>query len=71
MTKRPLDKPGSYNIRILKQSDILKCPFVILMPDHYRPDGKCLCDDADHRNNVMKPEWGYTDEDFRQEGLIK
>lgn len=45
------------NVRTIKQSDILACPHVILMPDHYRDDGSCRCDDEQH---VVMAEWGYT-----------
>lgn len=48
---------------ILKQSDILRCKFAILVPSHYRPDGTCLCDDAEHRA-MMIAEWGYSEADF-------
>ncbi len=33
------------------------CPHFILVPDHYRADGTCRCDDATH--SEMR-EWGYT-----------
>jgi hypothetical protein len=51
------------NVRLLKQSDILKCHFSILIPDHYREEGSCKCDDAEHRR-MMIAEWEYTEEDF-------
>jgi hypothetical protein len=44
------------NVRVIKQGDLLKCPHVILVADHYREDGRCRCDDPAHR--VMKT-WGY------------
>jgi hypothetical protein len=44
------------NVRILKQSDILKCPYCIMMPEHYNQDGTCRCTDPTHTE--MK-EWGY------------
>jgi hypothetical protein len=40
----------------LKQSDMRRCRFAILLPSHYRDDGTCRCNDAEHRE--MK-EWGY------------
>ena len=55
--------------RMMKQSNILKCPFVIMMPDHYREDGSCLCNDADHRKNVMMKEWEYKESDFKKKGI--
>lgn len=33
------------SIRDIKQSDIAKCPTVILMPEHYREDGTCRHDE--------------------------
>jgi hypothetical protein len=44
------------NIRTLKQSDISRCPHVIFLPDHYRDDGSCKCNDPDE--TAMR-EWGY------------
>lgn len=43
--------------RDIKRSDILACPHVIMVPDHYRLDGSCRCDDANH--SIMA-DWGYT-----------
>lgn len=51
------------NQREIKQSDITACKFLILVPEHYRADGSCLCDDEEHRKMMIK-EWGYTQEDF-------
>lgn len=50
-------------VRILKHSDISKCPFLILVPDHYRDDGSCKCDDAEERKKMIA-EWEYTEADF-------
>jgi hypothetical protein len=44
---------------IMKQSDLLKCPFVILWPTHYRDDGTCKCDDPTEQRRMVR-EWGYT-----------
>lgn len=52
------------NVRSLKQSDILKCPFVIMVAEHYRTDGSCKCDDPEHRA-MMIAEWEYTEDDFK------
>lgn len=51
-------------VRYLKQYDMLKCPFVIMVPEHYRDDGTCLCDDAEHRKMMIK-EWGYMSSQFK------
>jgi hypothetical protein len=58
------------NVRMIKQSDIGKCPFVILMPEHYREDGSCMCDDAAERARMQK-EWGYRAKDFKNIPLRK
>jgi hypothetical protein len=47
----------------MKQSDLLKCKFAIILPDHYRADGSCKCDDASHRATMIAM-WGYSREDF-------
>jgi hypothetical protein len=31
------------NVRRIKRSDLRKCPFSILVPEHYRADGSCKC----------------------------
>ena len=54
-------------ILILKQSDLLKCPFTILIPEHYRADGSCQCDDPLEQARMIR-EWGYTKRDFRKKG---
>lgn len=50
-------------IVVLKQSDLLRCKFAIMLPEHYRPDGTCKCDDAAHRA-MMIAEWEYSAADF-------
>ena len=52
------------NIRMIKQSDMLKCPHCIVMPDHYREDGTCKCDDPVEQAMMIK-EWGYKSKDFK------
>ena len=52
-----LDKDGTYtHIRTLSQSTMLKCPHCIMVPDHYRADNSCRCDDPDH---IEMKEWEY------------
>ena len=51
------------NVRHIKQSDVGKCQFFILDPNHYREDGSCKCDDAEHRKMMIK-KWGYTESSF-------
>jgi hypothetical protein len=47
---------GIVNVVNMKQSDIMKCPHLIMVPEHYRRDGSCRCDDPNHE--VMAT-WGY------------
>lgn len=58
-----LTRTGVENVRMIRQSAIAACPFVIFMPDHYRSDGSCKCDDADEREKMIA-EWEYCEEDF-------
>jgi len=51
------------DVRVLRQSDLLKCKFFIFVPEHYRLDGTCKCDDLEHRK-MMILEWGYSAKDF-------
>lgn len=46
----------SCKVVTLSQSDLLKCPHCILMPQHYFPDGTCRCKDREHKE---MEEWGY------------
>lgn len=57
-------------IRLLAQSAILACPFTILLPEHYREDGSCKCDDPAHRKRMIA-EWEYSEEDFANIPLRK
>lgn len=43
-------------VRTIKQSDIARCPHVIIMAEHYREDGTCKCND---KNETVMREWGY------------
>jgi hypothetical protein len=53
----PSARLQTVTVRTMRQSDLLKCPHCIMIPDHYRPDGSCKCNDP--RETVMR-EWGYT-----------
>lgn len=53
------------NRRSIKHSDLRACPFAILVPEHYREDGTCRCDDAAHRETMIK-QWGYKAKDFAE-----
>lgn len=45
------------HVRVIKQSDMLKCPHVLMVAEHYRDDGSCRCNDPDHKEMA---EWGYS-----------
>lgn len=50
-------KPVETDVREIARESIGKCPYFILLPEHYRKDGSCRCNDA--RHTEMK-KWGYT-----------
>lgn len=37
---------GVTNVRYISRTDLLGCPRVMLVPEHYRDDGSCLCNVA-------------------------
>lgn len=41
---------------IMDQDVILRCPFLIIVPDHYRADGSCKCNEREY---AIMEEWGY------------
>jgi len=60
-----LNSDGSVtNVREIKREDMQKCPFSIMVADHYREDGTCKCDDEEHRKMMIK-EWEYKKSDFK------
>lgn len=56
ITTGTLTPEGLTDVRLIRQSDMLKCPYAIMMPAHYRDDGTCRCDDQSH---TEMREWGY------------
>jgi hypothetical protein len=52
------------NVRMIKQSDMVKCPHCIMVPEHYRQDGTCKCDDPAEQAMMIK-KWGYKKKDFK------
>ena len=52
----PVSDVGGVRTYSMKQSMIRACPHVIMLPEHYRQDGTCRCDDPAH---VSMSEWGY------------
>jgi len=55
--------PVETEVRVIPSAAIGACPFYIMVPDHYRADGSCKCDDAVERA-MMIAEWEYTAADF-------
>lgn len=51
------DKLTEVSSREISQSDIMACPHYILVPEHYRADGSCKCNDP---TAIEMKEWGYT-----------
>ena len=45
------------NVRVIKHSDITKCPRFILVPEHYKADGTCLCFDKLHQEKIRIERW--------------
>lgn len=61
-----LQKDGTMtNVKVIKQSQIMKCPHCIMDISHYRDDGTCKCDDPKEQAMMIK-EWGYKKSDFRK-----
>ena len=52
------------NVRYVKESDIDKCSHFIMVPEHYRTDGSCKCNDPEEQAMMIK-EWGYHESDFQ------
>jgi hypothetical protein len=52
-----LDKDGNYTrVCTLSQAAMMKCPHCIMVPEHYRDDDTCKCNDP---NEVVMKKWGY------------
>jgi len=58
---------GLVDVKIIKQSDILRCPQCIMVSSHYREDGTCKCDDKEEQAMMIK-KWGYKKSDFKKAG---
>lgn len=54
---------GLTNVRVIKQADIGKCPHLIMVPNHYRENGTCKCDDPAEQAMMIR-DWGYSRKDF-------
>lgn len=53
-----LNPDGTYtHTRTINQSSMAMCPHFIMVPEHYREDETCRCDDPNHKEMAK---WGYT-----------
>ena len=43
-------------IHYMHQSSMLKCPYAIMVMEHYRLDETCRCNDPTH---IEMKDWGY------------
>ena len=50
------DQLKNGTVYTMKQSDVHKCPHYIMMPNHYRDDGTCKCNELGHQDMLA---WGY------------
>lgn len=50
--------------RRVKTDNILACSFAIMVPEHYREDGSCKCNDPEEQARMIR-EWDYTESDFK------
>jgi hypothetical protein len=41
------------NIRVINHSDIAGCPRSIMVPEHYKANGTCLCKDPDEIARIL------------------
>ncbi len=57
------------DVREIAQADLRRCPFAILVPEHYYADGTCKCGDPTERARMIR-EWGYSEEDFAGVPLV-
>lgn len=64
-----IDESGVVShVRTISQEAIGRCPFLIMVPEHYRPDESCKCNCPNERARMIR-EWDYTEEDFRRVGV--
>ena len=55
---------GEVEERYIEQNHIVACRHHIMVASHYKLDGTCKCDNFVERR-MMKSEWGYKDNDFK------
>jgi hypothetical protein len=56
-TLHPVSDEGGVRTFVMQHSMIRACPHLIMVPQHYRADGTCRCDDPTHTEMA---EWEYT-----------
>jgi hypothetical protein len=49
-----LGPEGVTNVRVISHEVIQKCPLCILVPEHYKADGTCLCFDKDEQERIKR-----------------
>ena len=50
------DQLKNGTVYTMKQTDVHNCPHYIMMPNHYRDDGTCKCNELGHQDMLA---WGY------------
>lgn len=50
------DQLKTGTVYTMKQTDVHNCPHYIMMPNHYRDDGTCKCNELGHQDMLA---WGY------------
>lgn len=49
-----LNRDGTLtNVMVLKYANIMRCPRSIMVPEHYKADGTCLCKDPDEIARIL------------------
>ena len=44
------DQLKNGTVYTMKQTDVHNCPHYIMMPNHYRDDGTCKCNELGHQD---------------------
>lgn len=56
LTQKPDGTVEETDVRFIPQSAMMRCPNFIIVPEHYRANHTCKCDDP---NETVMKEWGY------------
>jgi len=57
-------------VKIIKVSDLTKCPKVILLASHYRDNGSCRCDERQCEMDFCD-DWKFSGEIYCKTHLIE